>query len=50
MKRIFNVLAFALVLAVLAPSIASACSDHKRKPTACTSYTNITGTTRTTCR
>ena len=50
MKRIFSALAFALVLAVLTPAIASACSDHKRKPTTCSSYTNINGTTRTTCR
>ena len=50
MKRITNILAFALVLAVLAPTIADACAGHKRKPTTCSSYTNITGTTRTTCR
>ena len=50
MKRISNVLDFALVISILTPAIAGACSDHKRKPTTCTSYTNITGTTRTTCR
>jgi hypothetical protein len=50
MKHIFGVVAFALALAVLAPTLADACAVHKRKPTTCTSYTNITGTTRTTCR
>ena len=49
MKHILNTLAFALVLAVLAPTIADACSGH-RKPVKCTSYTNINGTTRSTCR
>lgn len=42
--------AIALTLALLAPTIANACSDHKRKPVRCTSYTNINGVTRSTCR
>ncbi len=52
MKRILNVIAFALVLAMLAPTIADACSGHrsKTKVTKCSSYTNITGTTHSTCR
>lgn len=50
MKHIFNVLAFALTLAIVAPTIADACSGHRRKPTTCSAYTNINGTTKTTCR
>ena len=50
MTHILNAIAFALVLAILVPTIADACSDHKRKPVKCSSYTNINGTTRTTCR
>ena len=49
MRHTLNALAFALVVAVLAPTIAEACAGH-RKPVKCTSYTNITGTTRSTCR
>ena len=50
MKRVFNVLPFALVLAMLAPTVADACAGH-RKPVKCTSYTNIiNGTTKSTCR
>jgi hypothetical protein len=50
MKHILDIIALALVLAILVPTIADACPGHKCKPTTCTSYTNITGTTRTTCR
>jgi len=49
MNRIFSILAFALALAILTPTIASACSGH-RKPVKCSSYTNINGTTKSTCR
>ncbi|WP_456633988.1 hypothetical protein [Bradyrhizobium sp. USDA 10063] len=45
-----HILAFTLALAVLAPATADACSDHRRKPVHCTSYTNINGTTKSTCR
>jgi hypothetical protein len=42
-----TVIAFTL-LALLVPSIASACPD--RKPVRCSSYTSINGTTHSTCR
>ena len=41
-------LVIAIVLALLAPSIASACPN--RKPVRCSSYTNINGTTHSRCR
>ncbi len=49
MKHIFSVVAFSLALAVLVPTLADACAGH-RKPVKCTRYTNINGTTRSTCR
>ena len=42
--------AVALICFLMMPSIAEACSDHKRKPVKFTSYTNINGTTKSTCR
>ncbi|MEY9493798.1 hypothetical protein [Bradyrhizobium elkanii] len=50
MKRVLNTIAIAVVLTFLMPSLSWACSDHKRKPVKCTSYTNINGTTKSTCR
>jgi hypothetical protein len=44
-----NILAIAFAIFVLTPSLAEACSGH-RKPVKCSSYTNINGTTRSTCR
>ena len=49
MKHILNVIAFALALAILIPTIADACSGH-RKPVRCSSYTNINGTTKSVCQ
>ena len=42
-------LAIALIVFILTPTLAEACSGH-RKPTRCSSYTNINGTTKSTCR
>jgi hypothetical protein len=42
--------AIALICFLMMPSIAEACSDHKRKPVKCTSYTNINDATKSTCR
>ena len=39
-----------LVVAFLTPTVAEACAGHKRKPVKCSSYTNINGTTKSTCR
>ena len=50
MKRILNTLTLALVITIVMPSFSWACSDHKRKPVNCSSYANINGVTRTTCR
>lgn len=47
MNKLFSLV---MLLAILAPSIADACAGHRRKPTTCSSYSNINGTTRTTCR
>jgi hypothetical protein len=44
-----NIWIIAFALLVLTPSLAEACSGH-RKPVKCSSYTNINGTTRSTCR
>jgi hypothetical protein len=44
-----KIVALAVVLAVLSPVVAEACSGH-RKPVKCSSYTNINGTTKSTCR
>jgi hypothetical protein len=42
--------AIALICFLMMPSIAEACSVHKRKPVKGTGYTNINGTTKSTCR
>jgi len=44
--KIFTIV---LALSIVLPSIAEACSGH-RKPVRCSSYTNINGTTKSTCR
>lgn len=38
-----------MTVCILLPSVAEACSGH-RKPVRCSSYTNINGTTKSTCR
>jgi len=40
----------AVIAFLLMPSIADACSDHKRKPVKSSGYANINGTTKSTCR
>ena len=42
-------IAFLVSLAVLIPSVAQA-GKYTKKRTSCSSYTYITGTTKTTCR
>jgi hypothetical protein len=50
MTTIMKTFAIALALIILMPSFSWACSDHKRKPVRCSSYTNINGVTRSVCR
>ncbi|MEY9235429.1 hypothetical protein ABIF78_007752 [Bradyrhizobium japonicum] len=45
-----RILIAAMALIILTSSIAQACSAHRRKPVKCYSYTNINGTTRSSCR
>jgi hypothetical protein len=45
-----TLIAILVSFAVLAPSLAEAGSSKKTKVTTCSSYTYITGTTKTSCR
>ena len=49
-KSMKTLTTIAVIAFLLMPSIAEACSDHKRKPVKCSGYTNINGTTKSTCR
>lgn len=49
-KSMKTLTTIAVIAFLLMPSIAEACSDHKRKPVKSSGYANINGTTKSTCR